>query len=116
MNVAQATRGLDTPSKIRLFCRFEGWVQGVGFRWTMQKLAVNAGVSGWVRNEPDGAVECELQGQGTAICKVLNHLDGEFSRSRNRLRRSAIGLDYDITECKELPVETEDSGQFRVRY
>lgn len=115
MNVAQAVIGREVPDVIRLHCRFEGWVQGVGFRWTMQKLAVNAGVSGWVRNEDDGAVECELQGPGTAVCKVLRRMDGEYAQSRSRLRRPALNLDFDITRCEELPVVEGEPQGFRVR-
>jgi len=32
-------------------------VQGVGFRWFVEKNASNIGVSGWVHNEDDGRVQ-----------------------------------------------------------
>jgi acylphosphatase len=32
-------------------------VQGVGFRWYVEKHAINTGVRGWVRNEDDGRVQ-----------------------------------------------------------
>jgi acylphosphatase len=32
-------------------------VQGVGFRWFVEKNASDIGVSGWVRNEDDGRVQ-----------------------------------------------------------
>jgi acylphosphatase len=32
-------------------------VQGVGFRWFVEKNATDIGVSGWVRNEDDGRVQ-----------------------------------------------------------
>ena len=115
MNVAQVVNGREIPDMIRLHCRFEGWVQGVGFRWTMQKLAVNAGISGWVRNEDDGAVECELQGPGTAVCKLLRQMDKEYAQSRNRLRRPALDLRFDITSCEELPPVENEPKSFRVR-
>ena len=48
--------------KIRVFYQFNGYVQGVGFRYRMSHLAGYFGVTGWVRNEYDGSVQAELQG------------------------------------------------------
>ena len=42
--------------------RFYGRVQGVGFRATTRSVAREYEVSGWVRNEPDGSVLAEVQG------------------------------------------------------
>lgn len=46
----------------RISARFEGRVQGVGFRATTRSIASRAGITGWVRNEPDGSVQLEAQG------------------------------------------------------
>lgn len=40
-----------------------GFVQGVGFRFALERAALSHGVSGWVRNRPDGAVEAVLEGR-----------------------------------------------------
>ncbi len=48
----------------RIGCR--GFVQGVGFRPTVYRLAVAAGLSGWVLNGPDGVV-LEVEGPGEAV-------------------------------------------------
>jgi acylphosphatase len=44
-----------------------GRVQGVGFRYFAQRVAVQHGISGWVRNTPDGRVEVEAEGDADAM-------------------------------------------------
>ena len=47
---------------LRLRLRYTGRVQGVGFRATVRAAAKRHAVTGWVRNERDGAVLAEIQG------------------------------------------------------
>lgn len=47
--------------------RIHGRVQGVWFRESMRIEAVRLGVTGWVRNTPDGAVEAVIQGPAAAV-------------------------------------------------
>jgi acylphosphatase len=51
--------------------RISGHVQGVSFRAAMQHQAREHGVTGWVRNCPDGTVEFFAQGDPEAMAQVL---------------------------------------------
>jgi acylphosphatase len=47
--------------------RVSGRVQGVAFRWEAQHAAEKLGVTGWVRNEPDGSVTAHVEGEPDAV-------------------------------------------------
>jgi acylphosphatase len=47
-----------------------GRVQGVGFRWFVQREARALGVRGWVANRPDGNVEIAAGGDPQAVEKL----------------------------------------------
>jgi len=51
-----------------------GRVQGVWYRGYTQRAASAAGVHGWVRNLPDRRVEAVLQGERTAVERVIELL------------------------------------------
>ncbi|SJN17743.1 Acylphosphate phosphohydrolase, putative [Microbacterium esteraromaticum] len=51
-----------------------GRVQGVGFRWFTREAANAHGVTGWVRNLPDGSVEALLCGADAEVDAVLAKL------------------------------------------
>ena len=47
-----------------------GQVQGVGYRAWMTDKARSLGVSGWVRNAPDGTVEALIAGDAAAVEEI----------------------------------------------
>jgi len=52
---------------VRAHVVIRGRVQGVWYRGSMENEAERLGVSGWVRNRPDGAVEAEVEGEREAV-------------------------------------------------
>lgn len=51
----------------RMHLKIEGRVQGVGFRWSTQQKAQELELAGSVRNEADGSVTLEAEGDETAL-------------------------------------------------
>ena len=60
-----------------------GRVQGVGFRWFVEREAHILGIAGWVRNNHDGTVEVMAQG-------TRDQLAGLHSRLREGPRAARI--------------------------
>ncbi|MGC2209757.1 MAG: acylphosphatase [Candidatus Korobacteraceae bacterium] len=61
---------------IRKFRRYlvRGRVQGVGFRWFVEREAQLIGVGGWVRNRDDGAVEVLASGTDEQLGTLYDKL------------------------------------------
>ena len=78
----------------RMICqniRVSGVVQGVGFRATTRGLAGGLPVTGWVKNEPDGSVQVEVQGSAKNIAAL-----------RERIRET-LGLFIDDENAIDIP-------------
>ena len=87
--------------KIRKHYVFTGRVQGVGFRYSALYLAQGLGVTGWVKNEWDGTVVMEAQGDKEILDILIQKL-----RNRNFIR-----IDY----VAELTIPVELESGFHVR-
>lgn len=94
--------------KLRRRYRFEGMVQGVGFRFTTTNLASSVGATGWVENEYDGSVTAEIQGIAEQIDAVIAGLDRYYNG-----RRFMGG--FRISRVEEIPL-VEGEMQFGPRY
>lgn len=80
-----------------------GRVQGVGFRYFTEDTALREGVSGFVRNLPDGRVEAEVEGDIAAVARV-----------EQALWNGPPGSRVEHVEVEPLPPSGRASG-FRVR-
>ena len=89
-------------SIVRKHIIFYGYVQGVGFRYRARHAADLYGCTGWVRNEWDGSVSMEIQGEKSQIDQVILAIErGTYVRIENM-------------EVKTIPVVEHDYG-FRTR-
>jgi acylphosphatase len=79
-----------------------GRVQGVGFRFFVQRRAEELGLGGWVRNSEDGSVETAVWGEPAALARFEEDL-----RQGPRLSL--------VASVEAQPAEPEENGGFRIR-
>lgn len=79
-----------------------GRVQGVGFRWFVEREAHILGISGWVRNNADGGVEVFAQGS-------RDQLSGLHARLREGPRAARVDA---VEESEARP--TAGLNSFRI--
>ena len=60
-----------TADQLRAHVVVHGFVQGVWFRASTKDEADRLGVTGWVRNLPDGSVESVFEGQKTNVEAIV---------------------------------------------
>ncbi len=49
-----------------------GYVQGIGYRYSMVMAARRFGVTGWVRNRRNGSVEAMVAGDAEAVASMID--------------------------------------------
>ncbi len=64
----------------RVHVYYSGRVQGVGFRFTAERIALDLGLRGWVKNLPDAKVELVAEGKEQALRNLLAKIDEVFGR------------------------------------
>lgn len=62
----------------RVHIIYSGNVQGVGFRFTTENIALRYGVNGFVRNMSDGDVEVVVEGDKKTLDELLHALGGKM--------------------------------------
>ena len=91
--------GHDTRALKAVRFRVEGRVQGVGYRYSAQRVGAQLGLQGWVRNRADGAVEGHVQGDGRIVDAMLDWLREGPSHAR-----------VDALTSDPVPVDTSLAG------
>ena len=92
------------PSSKRVRVVVHGLVQGVFFRETTRRKAAAFGVTGWVRNRPEGSVEAVFEGEPRRVDELIAWC-----------RRGPIGAEVDdVDEVEEIP--RGDQHSFEVRW
>ncbi len=91
-----------TPAQARRFI-VRGRVQGVGFRWFVEREAHILQIAGWVRNNHDGGVEVLAMGTREQLAGL-----------RERLREGPRAARVDVVEESEAEV-VSGLGSFQVR-
>jgi len=80
--------------QIRQVKTYRGHVQGVGFRWTVSRIAADFAVSGWVKNCPDGSVEVAAEGEKAEVSAFLQEVESSMRshiRSMDGYTSPALG-------------------------
>ena len=80
-----------------------GRVQDVFFRAWMSEQASELGVTGWVRNCPDGRVDSHIEGEEKAVQKLIDRLHQGPPSAR-------------VEDVKLWDVELGDFEDFEVRH
>ena len=86
-------------SAVRRRWRFEGRVQGVGFRYFSSCAAQNLGLTGWVANNWDGSVTLEAQGEQAQLDRLVPMIE----------RACRWGRIENMT-VKNIPLEEHEYG------
>jgi acylphosphatase len=88
-------------SRKTLHARIEGMVQGVGFRYSTVRQARRLGLTGYVRNLPDGSVEVVAEGEEDLLKRLSSWLrqgpPGAYVRNVERRLGPDQGFYRDFT-------------------
>jgi len=76
--------------------RYEGRVQGVGFRYTTRGIARKYAVLGYVKNLHDGSVELAVQGTPQEVESFLGAVAATFKDHIERCTRTELPPDASL--------------------
>ena len=85
----------DQPASLARRFLVRGRVQGVGFRWFVEREAHILQIVGWIRNNPDSTVEVLAQG-------TREQLAGLHSRLREGPRAARVD-EVEVNQADAIP-------------
>jgi len=85
-------------------CLVAGRVQGVFYRASTRRKALELGLNGWVRNLPDGRVEVYACGEGAQLDILCAWL-----------KEGPPHAEVTDVQCREIEVDVEAGNDFVVR-
>jgi acylphosphatase len=68
------------PANERRTVHYQGHVQGVGFRYTVQRIAAGHAVTGYVQNLADGRVHMVAEGRAQELDGFLETIRDEMAQ------------------------------------
>ncbi len=90
---------MENSGIVRKHIVFYGHVQGVGFRYRARHAAELYGCTGWVRNEWDGSVTMEIQGEESRIDQVILAIErGTYVRIEKMEVKNIPVVEHDISD------------------
>ena len=66
--------------KKQIHVYYSGRVQGIGFRFSAERIAIELGICGWVKNLADGRVEIVAEAEQDKLQQFLERIADGFSR------------------------------------
>ena len=82
------------PGTIRKEFHFEGNVQNIGFRFEIQSHAKPLGITGYAKNNDDGTVTAQLQGNLEDINRVISDLHNIDRIQIDSMTEKDLPVDY----------------------
>jgi acylphosphatase len=70
----------ENPARVRRLVHFRGHVQGVGFRYTTERIAAGFDVTGYVQNMADGRVRVLGEGDAGELDRFLGEVRAQMAQ------------------------------------
>lgn len=91
---------------VQIHILISGRVQGIGFRWWIQRKAQGLQLTGWVKNLEDGRVEVVAEGSEDRLTELI----GLIKKKGGPMFASVDNVETEWSDA------VEDHQEFEIRY